>query len=294
MRNLFAFIYRFRAFLVFVLLEALCVYLIVQYNTYQGAAFFNSANRYVGRVLEFQSGVTDYFNLATVNNTLARENALLRQELLTYRQAGITDSTSRLDTTLVVPVDTTIVDSLRTGPQTFNLHAGRVINNSVRRTNNYLTLSIGTKDGVEPGMGVIASNGVVGRVKTVSDNYSTVTSLLHSQMLISAKIKKNNTMGTIKWQGGDYRTAILDYVPLHVKLAKGDTIVTSGFNTVFPEGIMVGTISSVAKEADKSFYTIKVKLAVDFAQLSYVYVVENLQKAERDTLEYKAGILPNE
>ncbi|HEY4651492.1 MAG TPA: rod shape-determining protein MreC [Pontibacter sp.] len=287
MRNLFAFIYRFRAFLVFVLLEALCIYLIVQYNTYQGAAFFNSANRYVGRVLEFQSGVTDYFNLATVNTTLAQENALLRQEVMQYRQAGIIDSTSRMDTTLLVAVDSATVHP-------FVLHAGRVINNSVRRTNNYLTLSIGTKDGVQPGMGVIASNGVVGRVKTVSANYSTVTSLLHSQMLISAKIRKNNTMGTVKWQGGDFRTAILDYIPLHVKIAKGDTVITSGFNSVFPEGIMVGTISSVAREADKSFYTIKVKLAVDFAQLSYVYVVENTQKEERDTLEQAAGILPNE
>jgi rod shape-determining protein MreC len=147
---------------------------------------------------------------------------------------------------------------------------------------------------VQPGMGVIASNGVVGRVKTVSANYSTVTSLLHSQMLISAKIKKNNTMGTVKWQGGDYRTAILDYIPLHVKLTKGDTVITSGYNTVFPEGIVVGTISSVQKEADKSFYTIKIQLAVDFARLSYVYVVENKQKAERNTLERNAGILPNE
>lgn len=287
MRNLFAFIYRFRAFLVFVLLEALCIYLIVQYNTYQGAAFFNSANRYVGRVLEFQSGVTDYFNLATVNSTLARENALLRQEVLKYRQATLTDSISRMDTTLLVATDSATI-------QPFSLHAGRVINNSVRRNNNYLTLSIGTEDGVQPGMGVIAPNGVVGRVKTVSAKYSTVTSLLHSQMLISAKIKKNNTMGTIKWLGGDYRTAILDYIPLHVQMSKGDTVVTSGYNTVFPEGIVVGTISSIVREADKSFYTVKVKLAVDFAQLTYVYVVENKQKAERDSLEQNAGILPNE
>ncbi|NEM96601.1 rod shape-determining protein MreC [Pontibacter burrus] len=287
MRNLFAFIYRFRAFLVFVLLEALCIYLIVQYNTYQGAAFFNSANRYVGRVLEFQSGVTDYFNLATVNSTLAQENALLREEVLKYRQANLTDSISQMDTTLLVATDSATVHP-------FSLHAGRVINNSVRRNNNYLTLSIGTEDGVEPGMGVIAPNGVVGRVKTVSAKYSTVTSLLHSQMLISAKIKKNNTMGTIKWLGGDYRTAILDYIPLHVQMSKGDTVVTSGYNTVFPEGIVVGTISSIVREADKSFYTVKVKLAVDFAQLTYVYVVENKQKAERDSLELNAGILPNE
>ncbi|RAU83985.1 rod shape-determining protein MreC [Pontibacter arcticus] len=287
MRNLFAFIYRFRAFLLFVLLEVLCVFLIVRYNTYQGAAFFNSATKYAGQVLEFQSGVTDYFRLASINNTLARENALLREELLDFRKQSITDSTQSLDTTYYASADT-----LKQYP--YLLHAGRVINNSVRRTNNYLTLSIGAADGVKPGMGVIASNGTVGRIKTVSEKYATVTSLLHSQLLISAKIKKSNTFGTIKWTGGNYRLANLEYIPLHVKPAKGDTIVTSGFNTVFPEGIMVGTISSVEKEMDKSFYTIKVKLAVDFAQLSYVYVVENPYKAERDTLEQNAGILPDE
>jgi len=283
MRNLFAFIYRFRAFLVFVLLESLCVFLIVRYNTYQGAAFFNSASHYVGQVLEFQSDITDYFRLTSVNSTLASENATLRKELLQYKLAEQEESASRLDTAIYAPTD-----SARTAP--YLLHAGRVIHNSVRRTNNYMTLSIGSAKGVQPGMGVIASNGAVGRVKTVSANYATVTSLLHSQMLVSAKIKKDNTFGTVKWQGGDYRTALLDYVPLHVKPAKGDTIITSGFNTVFPEGVLIGTISEVAKEADKSFYTIKVKLAVDFAQLSYVYVVENTRKAERDTLELNAGI----
>jgi rod shape-determining protein MreC len=113
-------------------------------------------------------------------------------------------------------------------------------------------------------------------------------------MLVSAKIKKNNTFGTIKWTGGDYRHALLDYIPLHIKPAVGDTIVTSGYNTVFPEGIMIGTISSVKKEQDRSFYTIQVKLAVDFAQLAYVYVVESPQKDEREILEENAGILPNE
>jgi rod shape-determining protein MreC len=287
MRNLFAFIYRFRAFLIFVLLEALCIFLIVRYNTYQGAAVFNSANTYVGQVLEFQSGITDYFRLAAVNGTLAQENAQLRQQLMHYRLETDSVNTYQLDTTFYAPSDAAKAEP-------FILHAGRVINNSVRRTNNYLTLAIGSQDGVRPGMGVIAPNGAVGRVKTVSRHYSTVTSLLHSQLLVSAKIKKDNTFGTIKWAGGDYRTALLDYIPLHIKPVKGDTILTSGYNTVFPEGIMIGTISSVAKEADKSFYTIRVKLAVDFAQLSYVYVVENPRREEQDSLELEAGILPYE
>ncbi|PTX15338.1 rod shape-determining protein MreC [Pontibacter mucosus] len=287
MRNLFAFIYRFRAFLVFLLLEALCVFLIVRYNTYQGAAFFNSATRYVGQVLEFQSGITDYFRLATVNESLASENAALRQELMQYRLAALTDSTASLDTTYFVATDSSMA-------YPYHLMAGRVINNSVRRMNNYLTISKGSADGVQPGMGVIAPEGVVGRVKTVSKHYATVTSLLHSQMLVSSKLKKDNTFGTIKWEGGDYRSALLDYIPLHVKPEVGDTVVTSGFNTVFPEGIMVGTISSVEQEPDKSFYTIGVQLSVDFAQLSFVYVVENTYRPEQDSLEQNAGIITDE
>ena len=127
-----------------------------------------------------------------------------------------------------------------------------MINNSVRRTNNYLAFRSALPTACSPGMGVVSAKGVVGRIKTVSEHYSTVTSLLHSQLLISAKIKRSNTFGTVKWPGGDYRTALLDYIPLHVKPAKGDTVMTSGFNTVFPEGIMVGTISSVQKEAIKA------------------------------------------
>lgn len=287
MRNLFAFIYRFRAFLVFVLLEVLCVYLIVRYNTYQGAAFFNSANKYVGQVLEYQRGITDYFRLSSVNNTLARENAELRRELMQYRVQETADSTAALDTTLYLASDTSHMAP-------YVLHAGRVINNSVRRMNNYLTLAIGSADGVQPGMGVISPDGVVGRVKTVSENYATVTSVLHSQMLVSAKIKKDDTFGTIKWTGGDYRTAMLEYIPLHVHPEEGDTVVTSGFNTVLPEGIPVGTIASVEKEQDKSFYTIKVRLAVDFAQLSYVYVVENTTMYERENLEQQAGVVTDD
>lgn len=287
MRNLFAFIYRFRAFLVFVLLEALCVYLLVRYNTYQGAAFFNSANKYVGQVLEFQSGITDYFRLTSINQTLAKENADLRQELMRQRLLALADSTASLDSTYY-----TATDSSKANP--YLLHAGRVINNSVRRMNNYLTIAAGTADGVKPGMGVVSPQGVVGRIKTVSEHYATVTSLLHSQMLISAKIRTSDTFGTIKWTGGNYRTVLLDYIPLHIKPVKGDTIVTSGYNTVFPEGIMVGTISSIEQEPDKSFYTIKVKLAVDFAQLSYVYVVENTKEEEREALEQNAGIITDE
>jgi rod shape-determining protein MreC len=143
-------------------------------------------------------------------------------------------------------------------------------------------------------MAVVSSAGVIGRVKATSHNYATVTSVLHSQMLVSAKIRSNNTNGTIIWEGDNYREATLNYIPRHIKLIRGDTVVTSGYNAVFPEGIMIGRVRSFKQEADKMFLTVRVQLAVDFDNLSYVYVLKNTRRTERDSLELKSGIKENE
>ena len=272
MRELFAFIYRYRGFLVFALLETLCAFLIVSNNPYQGAAFFSSANRYVGQVLAFETEVKDYFRLAQVNQTLSAENAALRQELQGLRAA--TDS---------VPAAYRFADSLEINKVIFR--PAKVVNNSIRRVNNFITLDAGSRHGIKPGMGVITKQGVVGRVKAVSDRFATVTSLLHSQMLLSGKLKKDNTFGSISWNGSDYRTVQLNYIPLHIKVQKGDSVVTSGYTGVFPEGVLIGTVQEVARESDKNFYTIQVQLAADFAGLSYVYVLQNIARPEQDSLE---------
>jgi rod shape-determining protein MreC len=288
MRNLIQFIYRFRAFLVFLILEAVSIYLLVQNNSYQNAAFYNSANTYVGKVLEMQSNVTDYFRLVTVNESLVKENAHLKEALFRERKIAGDTLLTRIDS--VMTLRDTLNRPLRV-PFTFT--GAKVINNSVRRANNYFTLNIGSLQGVQPGMGVVAPEGIAGRVKAVSANYATVTSLLHSQTLISGKLTRDGTFGTVKWEeGDDAETASLNYIPLHVKVFKGDTVVSSGYNALFPEGIMIGRVLSVKKEADKSFFTIKVKLAVDFTKLGFVYVIKNLDQAERDSLElplYKKG-----
>jgi rod shape-determining protein MreC len=166
------------------------------------------------------------------------------------------------------------------------------VNNSLRRVDNYLTLNVGTRQGVQRGMGVLSAAGVVGRVKVVSEHYATVTSVLHSKTFISAKIKRDNTFGSIKWLGDDPTHALLDNIPRQNKLVRGDTIVTSGYNAVFPEGVMIGTIDSFRKEPDKGFWIVQVRLAVDFSNLTYVYVINPRTKVERDTLELKAGIEP--
>jgi rod shape-determining protein MreC len=295
MRNLFAFIFRYRGFLVFLLLEIFCGYLIVQHNNYQGAAFYNSANMYAGRVLEFQDEVSDYFRLIEVNRALVDENRRLQQTLATIMTSGKLEKVPPApDSAYRVKPDSAMLARQRldtTGMvRTYEFIPGKVIKNSIRLVNNHLLLNIGEAQGVKPGMGVVSSSGVIGQVKATSAHFATVTSLLHSRTYMSAKIKRSNTLGTVKWDGSNYRVANLDYIPRHIHVRKGDTVMTSGYNSIFPEGIMIGRIISFAKESDQSFYTIRVGLAPDFANLSYVYVIRNTSQGEREALERKSGM----
>ena len=306
MRNLFIFLFRFRGALVFGLLEIASLYLFITNNSYQRAAFFNSANSYAGVVLDRRTQVVDYFRLAQINQQLTAENTLLRQQLYPA------DSVRREADSVAVPPART--DSLRrvryrraaTRPDTlllgqqrlpardpsYPLTPARVINNMLHNVDNYITLNVGSANGVRPGLGVVAAGGVVGRVKVVSEHYATVTSLLHSKTSIASKIKRDGTFGTIRWLGEDPTHALLDNVLRETKLQKGDTIVTSSYNSVFPEGVFIATIDSFVKEPDKNFWTVRVRLGVNFANLTHVYIVTNRAKAERDTLEVHTGILP--
>ena len=302
MRNLFAFLFRYRGLLVFALLEIASLYLLVRNSTYQRAAFFNSANTYVGQILEARDRIYSYFRLESINQGLVQENAALRQKLYA------SDASHRVADSLPVPQDSasrvrlarlSSPDSLLLGLRTlptrdpdYPLIPARVVNNTLRRVDNYMTLNVGARDGVKTGMGVLSAAGVVGRVKVVSEQFATVTSLLHSKTFISAKIKRDNTFGSIKWLGDDPTHALLDNIPRQNKLVRGDTIITSGYNAVFPEGILIGTVDSFVKEPDKNFWTVRVKLAVDFSNLTYVYVVNPRLKPERDTLELRAGLRP--
>ena len=306
MRNLFLFLFRFRGVLVFGLLEIISLYLFITNNAYQRAAFFNSANAYAGTVLARRTQVNDYFHLAELNQQLAAENAILRQQLYRPDTAGRAADSVALPPT---PDDTlhriryahpqSRPDTLLLGQQkiaardaTYPLIAARVINNTLHSVDNFLTLNVGTTNGVHAGLGVVSAAGVVGRVKAVTEHYATVTSLLHSQTKISAKIKRDNTFGTVTWPGEDPTHALLDNVLRETQLLRGDTIVTSGYNAIFPEGVFIGTIDSFQKEPDKNFWTVRIKLGVNFANLTYVYVVTSRPKAERDSVAVRAGLKP--
>ncbi len=273
MQRLFLFLYQYRAFILFVFLEALCAWLIIQNNQYQSAAFFNSSNRYAASVLKASNDISDYFSLKQVNNQLAEENAILRQKITNLevpRNAGL----NYLDSGFLEQYD--IVDA-------------KVINNSINRTNNYITVDRGSLDGIKPGMGVVTRAGVVGKVKSVSNHFATIISVLHTDGYISSVIKGSGTFGSIKWEGRDSKSASLLFVPRHLKIDKGDTVVSSGFNSIYPYGIMIGTINEIGIKGNAAFYDIGIELSTDFNNLSYVYIIDNKLQQERDSLELKIG-----
>jgi rod shape-determining protein MreC len=277
MLRILQFLYSLRSFLLFVLLEVLAIGLIVSNNSPQGAAFFNSSNAVTGSVLKTRSDVVDFFSLAEDNEALLSENAGLLGRIKTMN--SIPDSVAiALDSALQVQ---------------FNFRGARIISNSLRFGQNHLTLNKGSKDGVKPGMGIFNEQGVVGRVKSVSENYSVGISLLNTGLTLSSKIKSNNSFGTTNWDGLDSQHAKLLYVASHVVANVGDTIVTTGFSHVFPEGIEIGIISSVEKGENPNFLDIVMKLSTDFSSAHYVYLVENTQANELDSL-YKNSQIENE
>lgn len=278
MGRILQFLYRVRAFLLFAFLEFLAIWMIVANNSPQGAAFFNSTNEAVGNALKKQADVVQFFSLADANEALTTENAALLKQLMALQIAP--DSMPlRLDSLLEA---------------TYEFKGARVIANSLRYSQNYLTLNKGSKQGVKPGMGVFNAQGAVGRIKSVSENRSVAFSLLNSSLLISSKIKSSDVFGSVQWDGGNAAEVNLLYVPRHVRATKGDSVITSGFNAVFPEGILIGVISNVeVNKKDSNYLSITVKLSTDFSKLSYVYLVENTRFAEIDSL-YKQSELTND
>jgi rod shape-determining protein MreC len=269
MERLFIFIYQYRAFFTFLTLELLCAWLIIENNRYQGAQFFNSSNGFVASVNNFSQGVREYFSLRDINNTLAAENAYLRQRLEAKNQAAHLGGTV---------TDSAVI-------KRFDFVSARIVNNSVDRFTNFMTINKGSDDGVQKNMAVISSLGAVGKIKAVSDHYAVVMSLLNIDMMVSASIKRTGHFGTIQWDGRDPEIVNLKFIPPHVKPVKGDTIVTSGYNAIFPEGIVIGVIDEVKLADAALFYELDVKLMQDFRKLSFVTVVKSQLKQEQDSLE---------
>ncbi|HKZ36533.1 MAG TPA: rod shape-determining protein MreC [Chryseolinea sp.] len=271
MERLFLFVYQYRAFFTFLALELSCAWLIVTNNQYQGAKFFNSSNGIVATMNNFSQGVRDYFQLREVNQMLAEENAALKQKIAQQQQY-----TAALDTTVAIQ-DSVLLNQ-------YDFESAKVVNNHVDFVKNYITIDKGADRGLVPGMAVISPLGVVGKVKLVSDHYAVITSLLHIDVMVSARLKRTEHLGTIQWNGLDPDIIQFKYIPRHVKPAVGDSVVTTGY-AIFPDGIMIGTVAEVNLRDEALFYDLEVKLSQDFRKLSFVTIVKNSLKHEQDSLE---------
>lgn len=269
MQRLFLFFYQYRAFFTFLFLELICAWLIIGNNPYQGARFFNSSNGLVAAMNNVSHGVREYFLLRQVNSTLAEENAQLRSRFEALNQLRyITTSPSIKDSTVM---------------KQFDFVSAKVVSNTVNRFTNFLTINKGSEDGIETGLAVISPLGAVGKVRTVSRHYSVVTSILHVDVQISALLKRTGHFGTIQWDGINPDYVKFKFIPRHVEPVKGDSVFTSGYNAIFPEGVMIGQIEDVHL-TDELFYDLRVKLSQDFRKLSYVEVVKNSMRNELDSL----------
>lgn len=270
MRNLLSFLLRHNAFILFIFLETISVILIIQNNNYHQSAFINSSNEIAGKTFSVYSGLMEYLNLKKENERLAHENAELRNQLrssfynTSFQQVNVTDSTFK---------------------QMYSYIPARVVNITTNKINNYITIDKGSLAGIKVKMAVIGSNGIVGIVKDVSENFSSVIPLLHKDFRISARVGAGGNLGSLSWNGENPEFAQLDEIPKQIKIAIGDKVFTSGSSLKFPENILIGTIARISSKTTDNFYDIQVKLSTDFRSLSYVYVVNNLMKNELEKLE---------
>ncbi|MFY9153258.1 MAG: rod shape-determining protein MreC [Prolixibacteraceae bacterium] len=271
MRSLFRFLIRNYFVMMFLALEAISLVLLVSFNNYQRVTFFNSSDNLIGSIYERYSSFDDYFSLSRTNARLAAENASLKKKLQRYIMQEEMNPKQQLSDTLDAPE--------------YVFTSAKVISNSTNKNFNYITLNKGSRHGIKPDMGIISSEGVVGVITNVSVNYSTGLSILNKRLLIPAKITTNNYYGSLVWDGDHFNSANLNDIPFHVFVNVGDTVVTSGYSNIFPEGIMIGTIKKYDVESGTNFYNIKVELSTNFKTLKFVDVVQNTKRNELIQLE---------
>ena len=271
MKHLLEFLWRFRHWLLFIVLEALSLALLLHFNSYPRSVWLSSAGRVAGIVYEWADGVTSYFRLKGVNEDLSRRNAWLEERVSVLerhlREAGDTSAAA-----------------LQLPPPYQTIRA-RVIKNSLNLVDNYITLDHGEAAGVRPDMGVAGTDGVVGIVYKVSARYALVLPVLNSRSNLSCMIQGSGYFGYLRWEGGDPRYAWLEDLPRHAEFELGDTVVTSGYSAVFPQGVTVGTVDDAVDADDGLSYRLKIRLTTDFGRLDAVRILARTGREEQKRLE---------
>lgn len=284
MRALFDFLARYNHWLLFLLLEVVSFVLLFQFNRYQSSVWLTTANVVVGKATEWESQAISYLTLGSVNEQLTRRNLMLQQHNaeLTRQLAELTHDSTRAER-----LQTQRLDGI-------DLLPAKVVTNSVMRRNNLMTVSAGALDGVEPEMGVVCGTGIVGIVSLTSDHYSIVTPLLNSHSTISCRLRRTGYTGFLRWDGANPLYCVLEDIPLHAKSRVGDVVETSGYSSIFPEGLFVGRVSAIETSDDGLSYQLRVHLGMDFAQLRDVSIVRKRFQQELRNLEAKADSLNSE
>lgn len=271
MRNLLEFLAKYNHWFVFLILEVVSMVLLFQYNSYQGSAWFSSANAVTGKLYEWDANVETFFSLTKVNQELTQRNAYLEQEV------------QKLSDSLVnVTKDSSIYHRDQFALlRNYRLIPAKVVANSVDKPGNLMTIDKGSADGIHKDMGVISGTGVVGIVYLVAEHYAIVIPVLNTKSNISCMIQNRGYFGYLRWKGGVSDLAYLEEVPRHAHFKLGDYVVTSGYSAVFPPGVRVGRILHVFNSADGLSYRVQLRLSTDFARLRDVCVIEDAAMKER-------------
>jgi rod shape-determining protein MreC len=269
MRNLLNFLARYNNLIIFLLLEGIALYMITNGNSYHNSRLVNGVRGITRGIEKRIYNTKSYLSLHEINESLAAENVALKNSIghLVKKEN---------------PVFFSVSDSVY--KQQYLHTSGEVIENSINRQKNFFTINKGEDQGIKVDMAVVSANSVAGVIVGCSRNYSVVMSLLNLDFKLSARIKSNGYFGSLNWDGRDYRYAVLSEIPQHVLVNVGDTIETTGYSAIFPEGVMVGTVRDYEKYGG-DFYKISVSLTTDFKKLHFVDVIGNLKKTEQLQLE---------
>ncbi len=270
MQQLLYFLDKYKYFFYFLFLQFIGFVITVNNYSFHRSKIVSSTNFISGSILDNSAKIDDYFSLKTKNDALANENNRLKNELASL-QAKQSLSTE------------TLINS-SSYHQKYSYVNGKIRKNEFRKTANFITINLGKKNGVTKEMAVINSKGIIGIVDDVSENYARVQSILNRNSKINVRFKNNFYYGTLTWNGEDYNIVQLTDIPRQAIFKKGDTIITGGKSTIFPEGILVGTVVSVPKKLSAS-NTLNIKLFNDMSNLGYVYVVKSYDKIEVERLE---------
>jgi rod shape-determining protein MreC len=257
-------------------LSFLSVLLIVNNSLFQRSKYLAVVHDLTGNVYFISSSVKSYINLRHANDDLQNRIAELEMTVQGYEH----QLELLRDTNITGKIDADSAHSL-----TYTFTPAHVVYNNLSGLENYIMLDKGYVDGINVDMGVVSPNGIVGVVMSVSPRFSIVIPVLNPKFRLSCKIKRNNYFGSLVWDGKDPRYTYLEELPRHVEFDIQDTIVTSGYSTIFPEGLLVGTITDSQKQKNDNYNYLQIKLFTDFSTLTDVLIIKNRLKDEQEKLQ---------